>query len=98
VVPDVSDSIMPKPRVAELLGEDDWAFAVAEDADVTQIAMKFGAYGWAVSEPDGVIADGEGGLEITYGDGPVPIQEKPDIARYAADGRTGTWCIITAVS
>jgi hypothetical protein len=87
---------MSKERVAELLGEDDWAEALAEDADVTQMALHFGEYKWAISEVDGVLTDGEGGLDISFPGDRSPMTEKPLISKYAADGKRGTWCIITA--
>jgi hypothetical protein len=88
---------MSKERVSAFLEEEDWADAIAEDPDVTQMALWYeGPFGWVVSEEDGITTDGDGGLSIQFHDDSWPMTEKPDISTYSEDGRTGAWCIITA--
>ena len=97
-VDNATESIMPKADVAVLLEAGDcWADAVVEDPNVTQFALHFGeSFGWACLKPEGVATDFEGGLLIDFDDGQWTMSDKPDIATYAEDGRSGSWFIITS--
>jgi hypothetical protein len=94
---DSTDTIMAKTKVSAMISKANWSELLEKTVQVSQIAIHFGAWGWAASDVGGISADDDGGIVVSFNDGEEKWPfKKLEMATYAEDGEHGGWFVIAS--